>query len=178
MNLPANHRLVTPEELANGPLPGMKYNIKDLELRAKFKSVWVTWDNSDTLNDWAKSTFDFCIPAVPAAEEKGEANPLMAFAEYMLGWCRDGGFLTAKELTQVEKRANEAIAAWNRRPTPAIQQAVEALECVIEIMNDITDAELAARHHGLAACEISVGDVIACRRALTALHHLNGEVRG
>lgn len=146
MNLPTNHRLVTPEELANGPLPGLKHRNKWAD------SPWKDWPHQKIIaEDFIGN--DFCIPAVPAAEEKGDGQQL--FRE----WC--GNSYEWDALTDLERQRWNRLAS--RRPTPAIQQAVEALEAVEKVM----------RGEPLRASDLQL-----VPKALTALRHLNGEVRG
>jgi hypothetical protein len=170
MNLPSNHRLASPDELASGPWRDLKYRTKH------DPAEWLTWDERLGAPD-AKSLESFYF-AVPAAEEKGEAlEKWPMFLPYNAKenrWDFNCGELCSGDdfrplIEGWEWKRVSIVPYPSRRPTPAIQQAVEALE-------EIAKGEGPYHRDPLKHAENVIGKVVATAKA--ALRHLNGEVRG
>jgi hypothetical protein len=166
MNLPTNHRLALPDELASGPWRNLKYRTKHEP------AEWLTWDERLGAPD-AKSleSFYFAVPA----EEKGEGNLVAAAAEELSGNVNHWAMMTDNRHGNPYPQIEEEIRAILRkhfRPTPAIQQAVEALEDADRRADKLIDDPPENR----AVIQFDAAGISVQIRK--ALRHLNGEVRG
>jgi hypothetical protein len=184
IELPTNHRLVTPEELATQPLPqGYKYKWKDAN---EWKRGWMAGTYASKRDI---ETMDFCapIPAVPAAEEKGLLPCPFCGSAATMEEQQEGIAIGCSQpclpapLIATTRPRNEAIAAWNRRPTPAIQQAVEALsfpELLKEAQKQVKESVIYRKFIDGTPLENDIPVWMAMFAVESLLRHLNGEVRG